>query len=98
MPAYAVTGLYSFKQLFNSLSKELLKKMKNPKAYKYNGAFGESLERKCLKNGLTVDKNSQLDMWEKNSGKKSGVIFETTLDKGVISDDDVAMYCQAFMK
>ena len=90
------SGLFSFKQLFNSLSTELVKKIKNPKAYKYNGAFGESLERKCLKKGLTIDKNSQLDMWKKNSGKKSGVIFETTLDKSTVSDDDVARYSKAF--
>ena len=33
---------------------------------------------------------------KKNSGKKSGVIFETTLDKSAVSDDDVARYSKAF--
>ena len=37
-------------------------------------------------------------MWEKNSGKKSGVIFETNLDKNVVSDNDVARYYQTMLK
>ena len=56
--------------------------------------YWQSFVRKCLKKTLTITKNCRLDMWEKNSGKKSGVIFETTLDKTASPDTDVERYVQ----
>ncbi len=78
-------------QAFNS-------SFRTPQNPKENSDYLQSLTKKYIKKVLTIAKNSQLNMWEKNSGKKSGVIFETNLDKNVVSDNDVARYYQTMLK
>ena len=78
-------------QAFNS-------SFRTPQNPKENSDSWQSMIKNSLKEVLTTAKNCQLNMWEKNSGKKSGVIFETNLDKNVVSDNDVARYYQTMLK
>ena len=90
-----INKIVNFKQrmiYYNSLLIGGCELIKHPKKYNSIDDFCESIKRKLIKKIASKDKNYHLDMWKMNSGKKSGVIFETTLNKTAISDDDVERY------